>query len=381
MTTNERIVLLDPRRSLENLWQDLQQAFERVMRSGHYIQGPEVEGFEKECADYLKVREAIGVSSGTDALIVALMALDIGPGDEVICPTFTFFATAGSIWRVGAKPVFVDCDPVTFNMDPNDVARKINSKTKAIIPVHLFGQSADLDSILALAKKHSLFVIEDAAQAIGAHYQNRPVGGFGDIGCFSFFPAKNLGAYGDAGLVTTQDPKLGQKIRMLRTHGGLNKYEHPLVGGNFRLDALQAALLRVRLPHLENYTQARQHNAERYTQKLSQMAQGGKKNGQAPLILPKSVTTRHVYNQYVVRIKNGRRDALQNFLREQHIDTAVYYPLCLHQQECFRSLNYRAEDFPVSQQLSREVLALPIYAELRESELNQVVEKITAFFS
>jgi len=394
MTNKESVPLLDPRRANGKLQAELRAAFQRVLEGGQFILGNEVETFERECARYLGVEHAIGVSSGTDALLVAMMALGIGRGDEVICPTFTFFATAGTIWRTGATPVFVDSRPRCFNCDPKDVERKLTSRTRAIIPVHLFGQCAEMNAINDIARAKGVPVIEDAAQAIGAEYQGRKAGGLGTLGCFSFFPSKNLGGFGDAGLVTTHDGELAKRVRALRVHGGQQMYEHPEVGGNFRIDAMQAALLGVKLPHVEGY--ARQANAARYNELFiaagvakvacdgepcaANCADGTQKPASAPLSLPAVCQSNHVFNQYVVRVHGaGRRDELLNVLRKQNIGCAVYYPKPLHQQPCFASLTSGA--FPVAELLAEECLALPIFGELTSDELQRVVDCITGFFA
>jgi dTDP-4-amino-4,6-dideoxygalactose transaminase len=343
-----------------------------VIRSGHYILGPEVAAFEREVADYIGVQHAVGVSSGTDALMVALMALGIGPGDEVITTPFTFFATAGCVARVGATPVFVDIRPDTFNIDVEQVAAAIGERTRAILPVHLFGQSCDMEGLLELGRKHDLPVIEDAAQAIGTKSPVGPIGSLGAYGCFSFFPSKNLGGFGDAGLVTTQDAGLASKARVMRAHGSQPKYYHAVIGGNFRIDALQAALLRVKLPELEGWTRRRQENADYYD---AAFAESGLDEGL--LRPPARRFIGHIYNQYVIR--TSRRDALQAHLQEEKIATAIYYPVPLHRQECFSSLGYREGSLPQSEQASREVLALPIFAGLGKSRQNRIVEAVIGF--
>src|SRR5262245_32442524 len=312
---------------------ELLSAIMRVCDSQRFIMGPEVESFEHEIAEYLRAPHAIGVSSGTDALLMALMALDIGPGDEVVTTTFSFFSTIGSIVRVGARPVLVDIDPTTFNLDPDAVAAAINGRTKAIIPVHLFGQSAELAPILESAARHRLAAIEDAMQAIGSTYHDRPVGTRGTIGCFSFFPSKNLGAFGDAGLVTTSDAHLARRLRMLRNHGMEPRYFHQVVGGNFRLDALQAAILRVKLPHLSAWSAARQRNAARYRDLFT--AAGLVNIARLPIEAP---GRSHVYNQFVVRMPD--RDQLRAHLDRRGIGTEVYYPVPFHLQRCFAGLGY-----------------------------------------
>ena len=364
------VPLLDLNRQNTGLHAELMAACERVLRSGHFIQGPEVEAFEADCTRFLGAKHAMAVSSGTDAILVALMALDLGPGDEVICPSFTFFATAGCIARVGATPVFADVCIEDFNLDPADVARKITPRTKAIIPVHLFGQSSDMDPLLALARTHQLAVVEDAAQALGARYGDRTCGTLGDCGTYSFFPSKNLGGFGDGGLVVTQRDDLAEKIRLLRTHGAKPKYFHREIGGNFRLDALQCALLRVKLPHLPAYCAVRQRNAAFYTEKLT---------GLPGLILPEThAHNRAIWNQYTIRVPGpGRRDALRQHLTAHGIGHEIYYPLPLHQQACFAHLPRIM--LPVAEQLATEVLSIPIFPELTDDEKNQTVAAILSF--
>lgn len=393
------VPLLDLNRQNGPLHAGLMAACERVLRSGHFIQGPEVEAFERECAAALGAPHAIAVSSGTDALLVALMALDIGPGDEVIVPSFTFFATAGSVARLGATPVFADVCPACFNLDPADVARRITPRTKALIPVHLFGQAADMDALLALAKTHHLAVIEDAAQSFGARYRDRHVGTLGEFGTFSFFPSKNLGGFGDGGLVTTTRDDLAERVRLLRTHGAKPKYYHAEVGGNFRLDALQAALLRVKLPHRQAYAAARRANAEAYTAALLVQpgvatsapsatapcaCQGG--SGPCPtaasdarLIVPSAVIPgEHIWNQYTLRVPGaGRRDALKKHLTAAGIGTEIYYPLPLHKQQCFAHLP--PVSLPVSEHLAAEALSIPVFPEFADTERAAVVESLSSF--
>lgn len=393
------VPLLDLNRQNGPLHAELMAACERVLRSGHFIQGPEVEAFERECAAALGVPHAIAVSSGTDALLVALMALNIGPGDEVIVPSFTFFATAGSVARLGATPVFADVCAGCFNLDTADVARRITPRTKAIIPVHLFGQAADMDGLLALAKAHKLAVIEDAAQSFGAKFRDRCVGTLGDFGTFSFFPSKNLGGFGDGGLVTTTRDDLAERVRLLRTHGAKPKYYHAEVGGNFRLDALQAALIRVKLPHRQAYAAARRTNAEAYNAALAVLpgvmiagsgqssacsCQGGSStcaNATAAtthLILPAALTPgEHIWNQYTLRVPGaGRRYALKKHLAAAGIGTEIYYPLPLHQQQCFAHLP--RVSLPVSEQLAAEVISIPVFPELTASEHHLVTQSLEA---
>lgn len=391
--TITKVALFDPKRSFEQLQAELEAAAKRVLKSGRYIMGPEVESFEAACARYLHVKHAIGVSSGTDALVVALMALGIGAGDEVIVPTYTFFATAGSVSRVGATPVFVDSCPRCFNIDPGAIAGKLTRKTRALVPVHLFGQAAELAPIMALAAQHGLPVIEDACQAIGAEYRGQRVGAMGTMGCFSFFPSKNLGAFGDAGLVTTNDDALAVRLRALRTHGEVTRYDHQMIGGNFRIDALQCALLGVKLAHLDETTERRQSHAALYTRLLTEAAVGGPNSlgqgcgeacckapapGHGSILLPVAAQSRHVFNQYVIRLQ-GRRDALRQYLSTKGIDTAVYYPAALHQQQAFASLGYQAGNFPVAEACSQDSLALPVWPELTSDEVSYVAEKIVEF--
>jgi dTDP-4-amino-4,6-dideoxygalactose transaminase len=367
------VPLLDLKAQFAPLRDDVLRAIARVCDAQQFILGPEVAAFEEEIQAALGIPHAVGVSSGSDALMAALMALGIGAGDEVITTPFSFFATAGSIARVGAVPVFVDIDPATFNIEPARIASAMTPKTKAIMPVHLFGQSADMNPILDIAQRAGIAVIEDAAQAIGAEYCGRPVGGLGTIGCFSFFPTKNLGAFGDAGLVMTRDAALARRVRAIRHHGGEVKYHHELVGANFRLDAVQAAILRVKLPHLERWTRARRNNAERYEALFNRA-------GVADMVkLPvRAAGATHIFNQFVIRVRE--RDRLRSHLQASGIGTEIYYPIPLHLQACFRELAYRPGAFPCAEAASDEVLALPIYSELTEDQQSWVVEAIRAFF-
>jgi dTDP-4-amino-4,6-dideoxygalactose transaminase len=367
-----KVPLLDLQAQYAPIRDEVLAAIERVCDSQRFILGPEVAGLEQELARELGVAEAIGVSSGTDALLVALMALGIGPGDEVVTTTYSFFATSGCVMRVGARPVLVDINPATFNIDPGAIEAAITPRTKAIMPVHLYGQSADLNPILAVAARHGIPVIEDAAQAIGARYHGRPVGGFGALGCFSFFPSKNLGAFGDGGLVTTNDPALAARVRLLRMHGMEPKYYHQAIGGNFRLDALQAAVLRVKWPHLALWTEARRRNAERYRALFHEAGI------EAEVGLPVEVDgCYHVYNQFVIRV--ARRDALKLFLDAREVGTEIYYPVPFHAQPCFASLGYASDAFPRADEAARHSLALPIYGELTMDQQRFVVESIGAF--
>ena len=348
-------------------------ALTRVLDSSRFIGGAEVEALERELADAIGVPEAIGVSSGTDALLVALMALGVGQGDEVITSPFSFFASAGVVARLGATPVFVDIQRETFNINPAGIKSAITSRTRAIIPVHLFGQPADLHPIINAAISSGIPIVEDAAQAIGATYDGHQVGSLGTFGCFSFFPTKNLGALGEAGLVTTSSPELAASIRMLRNHGMEPKYFHRVVGGNFRLDALQAAALRVKLPHLEDWTAGRRHNAERYRELFS--VAGLDDRVRLPVECPGRT---HIYNQFVVRVP--QRDALRKHLESQGIGSEIYYPVPIHRQECFRHLGHQEGAFPEAEAAARESLALPIYGELTEAQLQSVVNAITLFY-
>ena len=369
----QKVPLLDLKAQFAPLRADVLEAIARVCDAQQFILGSEVEGLERELEAFLGIPHAVGVSSGTDALLAALMALGVGAGDEVVTSPFSFFATAGSIARLGARPVFVDIDRGTFNIDVDAIGAAATSKTKAILPVHLFGQSADMAPIVELSERSGIPIVEDAAQAIGACYRGRPVGGIGTIGCFSFFPTKNLGAFGDAGLVTTPDGTIARKVRAIRQHGGEVKYHHDLVGANFRIDALQAAILRVKLPHLESWTGARRKNAERYRALFVQAGLVG------TVTLPAQAADRtHVYNQFVIRVPE--RDRLRAHLQSRGVGTEVYYPVPLHLQPCFRELGYRAGSFPVAETAANEALALPIYGELSEAQQSWVVEAIREFF-
>ena len=349
---------------------ELKAAVNRVIDSGVYILGPEVEALEDEIAAYSQCQFGIGISSGTDALIVALLALDIRPGDEVITTPFSFFATASTIARIGAKPVFVDIEPDSYNLDPTKIEAAITPRTKAIMPVHLYGQMAEMDAIMDIAKQHNLFVIEDAAQAIGAEYKGRRAGSIGNFGSFSFYPSKNLGGIGDAGMLVTNDEKLATRAKSLRNHGSNVRYYHQELGGNFRLDGIQAAALRVKLKHLDEWTAARQSNANLYRQLCSE------NNGSFSVSLPvEQPDRRHIYNQFVIRTAN--REALIKELKSREIGSEIYYPLPLHLQECFADLGYQAGDFPVTESAAREVLALPIFPELTSAQIQEVAAVMT----
>lgn len=386
-----QVPLLDLKLQYKSLKKELDDAIIKVAESQHFILGPEVTSMEKEFCSYLGCKHSLGVSSGTDALLLALMAIDIKPGDEVIVPTYSFFATAGVVSRLFAVPVFVENDPVTFNIDPKDFERKITPKTKAVIPVHLYGQSADMDDIMKIAKAHNLIVIEDAAQAIGTQYKDgRFVGTIGDIGCFSFFPSKNLGCYGDGGLVTTNNDELAKILSIKRVHGGEPKYYHKVIGGNFRIDALQAAVLKVKLPHLDKWSEKRRQNANRYTQLFKEAGlaeQTGKTSfdSKNKVLLPRAVydfgkvKNYHIYNQYIVRVED--RDKLREFLTKNEIGTEIYYPVPFHLQECFKELGYKKGDFPVSEFAADKSLALPIFPELSDDQLVYVVDTFKKFFN
>lgn len=360
---------LDLKAQYASIRQEIVEAVTRVLESQHFILGPEVEAFEKEVAAMTGCAHAVGCASGSDALLLALLALEIGRGDEVITTPFTFVATAGSIARVGAKPVFADIDPDTFNISPKAVKKAITSRTKAILPVHLFGLSADLNEILEIAAARHIAVIEDAAQAIGARYEGRAVGSCGTLGCFSFFPSKNLGGAGDGGMVTTNDARLAERLRLLRVHGAKNKYEYELLGLNSRLDALQAAILRVKLRHLDRWAAARRRNADRYRDLFREFRL-------ASTIKAPSVPSRcvHVYNQFTIRFKE--RDSLREHLQSRGIPSEIYYPKPLHLQNAFAYLGYKPGDFPASETASREVLSLPIYPELTDEQQRTVVAGI-----
>ena len=367
-----KVPFLDLQAQNGPLRDEILTAIARVCDSQRFIMGPEVEALEAELARMLGVPHAVAVSSGTDAVLLALMALGISPGDEVITSTYSFFATAGSIVRLGARPVLVDIDPATFNADPASIADAITPKTKAIMPVHLFGLSADMDPILDEASRSGVPVIEDAAQAIGATYKSRPVGGLGAIGCFSFFPSKNLGAFGEAGLLTMRDVNIAARARMLRNHGMEPKYYHHLVGGNFRMDAMQAAVLRVKAPHLDAWTEARRLNARRYRRLF------GDAGLEDRVGLPQEPEgCRHIFNQFVIR--TPARDELKRHLDARGIGNEIYYPVPFHLQPCFASLGYHSGDFPHAERAAVESLAIPIYGELAMEQQQMVVGAIAEF--
>lgn len=363
-----KIPLLDVHAQNLPLEEELKSAFERVLRAGQFILGPEVKELEEKIAAMAGAKHGIGVSSGTDAILLALMALDIGPGDEVLCPSFTFFATAGCVARVGATPVFVDSLEETYNIDVRDAATKVTARTKAIIPVHLFGLAADMEAVLGFAEEHDLAVIEDGAQALGASFQGRPVGGMGTFGTFSFFPSKNLGGFGDGGMLVCNDDRLAEKARSLRSHGSKPKYFHQYVGGNFRLDCLQAALLLVKLPYYQEYTRRRQENAARYAAALGEISQDNS------VFLPQEQDDAvHIWNQYTLRIPGeGRRDAVRQHLAERGVASEIYYPVPMDLQECFSTLGQEGS-CPGAANLAKEVLSIPIFPELTGEQQEAVI--------
>ena len=363
---------LDLKTQFASIREEVMAAIASVMESQVFILGPEVKTLEDEIATKLGARFAVSCASGTDALILSLMAAGIGPRDEVITTPFSFIATAGSIAHVGATPVFVDIDPVTFNIDPSKIEPAITPRTRAIMPVHLFGLPADLDPILALAKSRALFVIEDAAQAIGSRYKGQAIGTFGDFGCFSFFPSKNLGGAGDGGMIITSSPERAERLKMIRAHGSKRKYFHEILGTNSRLDALQAAILRVKLRHLDFWAEGRRNRADRYRELLR--VAGLNEIVICPPIL--SETFYHVYNQFTIR--SIERDQLKDSLRAAGIPTEIYYPLCLHLQRAFAYLGYKEGDLPVAEQASREVLSLPVFPELSDGQQDRIVEAVTS---
>jgi dTDP-4-amino-4,6-dideoxygalactose transaminase len=368
------VPLLDLKAQYETIREDMEREVRKVFESQMFILGDRVECIERQLAAYCGAAFGIGVTSGTDALLIALMNESIGAGDEVITTPFSFFATAGSIARTGARPVFADIDPVTFNLDPAGLEGAASDRTRAVMPVHLFGQLAEMAPLEALARRRGWTVIEDAAQAIGASRDGRAAGACGDYGCFSFFPSKNLGAAGDGGMVTTNDPERARGVRELRNHGMEPKYYHRRIGGNFRLDALQAAVLCVKLQHLDAWHAARARNAERHHELLAE--RGLVKRGLVRL--PVSLGGRHVWNQYTLRV--SRRDALRDFLRERNIGCDIYYPVPLHLQECFRDLGYARGDFPVSEKAADEVLSIPVYPELTQEQAVEVADAFAAFY-
>lgn len=346
----------------------------RVLASGLAINGPDVAAFEQEAAAYCGAKHAVGCANGTDAILLALAALDVGPGDEVIIPPFTFFATLGSVLRCGATPVFADVQPDTFNIDPHEIEKKVTARTRAVIPVHLFGQCADMTAIEVVAAKHGLHVIEDAAQSFGASYRGKKCGSFGAVNCFSFYPSKNLGTLGDAGMVTTNDDRLAKRLVAYRNHGSEVKYFHKYVGWNARLDTLHAAVLRVKLPHVDTWIAGRRAAAARYDSLLDTFGLTGFLR--RPVAKPDRT---HTFNQYTVRVAAADRDDLVKFLKDHAIGCDVYYPLPLHRQECVRHLGHREGEFPVSEEASRAVVSLPMFPEITADQQRRVVERLAAF--
>lgn len=377
-----KVPLLDLHAHHTPLKQQLLNAITAVLEGGQFILGPEVSRLEERIAAYSGTRFAIGVSSGTDALLAALMALGIGPGDDVITTPYSFFATAGVIARLGARPVFVDIDPATCNIDPARVKAAITERTRAVMPVHLYGQCADMGPMLALAEDRGISIVEDAAQAIGAQYRDgRRAGSMGQIGCFSFFPSKNLGALGDAGMIVTNDSELAEQVRILRAHGARPKYCHKVIGGNFRLDALQAAVLNVKLNHLDKWSKLRQQNADLYRELLSHDGFAERAGIRLPRAIYDSARLpfHHVYNQFVIVVED--RDGLRRYLNQNGVDTEIYYPVPFHLQACFRSLGYEAGDFPYAESAAEHTLALPIYPELTREMQEYVVLAIRAYYA
>ena len=363
--TNPLVPFVDLKAQYQTIKSEIEAAISRVVESGRYILGPEVEKFEKDFAKYVGARFCVGVNSGTAALQLALMATGVGATDEVIVPANTFFATAETVSTAGARPVFVDADSVAYTIDVSKIENAITPRTRAIIPVHLYGQPADLDPVFEIARRHNLSVIEDAAQAHGAEYKGRRVGALGDVGCFSFYPAKNLGAYGDAGAIVTDDDMVARRLRLLRDHGSDRKYYHEIVGYNFRLETLQAAVLAVKLRHLESWTRLRRRHAAQYHELLKTSS----------LVLPRELEyARHVYHLYVVQ--SDRRDELQRKLAAAGVQTGIHYPVPIHLQPAYSSLGYRAGDFPETEKQSQRVLSLPMFAELTDEQINLVAEAL-----
>jgi dTDP-4-amino-4,6-dideoxygalactose transaminase len=374
-----KVPLLDLKAQYAKIRDEIRKVVDEVFESQYFILGPQVEALEVRIAQYCTTNYAVGVSSGSDALLIALMTAGIGPGDTVITTPYTFFATAGSIARAGATPVFVDIDPDTYNLSPVKVGQRIEEMSssqqeslKALIPVHLYGQCADMEPLMQIAEQYRLLVVEDAAQAIGSECDGRRAGSMGDFGCFSFFPSKNLGAFGDGGIVTTDSESGWERLKIMRVHGSHPKYFHRFIGGNFRLDALQAAVVAVKLRYLDDWTAARQKNAAAYRRLFADA-------GLQSIQLPAEKQNRHIYNQFVIRVP-GQRDALRRYLQENGVGSEVYYPVPLHLQDCFDYLQYRQGAFPIAEEAAQQTLALPIYPELTEDQLGYVVEKIKEYY-
>ncbi len=392
-----KVPLLDLKAQFSAIKDEIKKKLDGVLESQHFILGKEVQELERKVAEYIGTKHAIGVSSGTDALLISLMAIDIKPGDEVILPSYSFFATAGVVARMNATPVFADINPYTFNINPLDIEKRVTEKTRAIIPVHLYGQSCEMNEIIKIAGKYKLKIIEDAAQAIGTQYKNGiKVGALGDIGCFSFFPSKNLGCFGDGGIVTTNNDELGEKLRILRVHGSKPKYYHKIIGGNFRLDEIQAAVLNVKFPYLDKWSAKRRENAELYNKLFIQSGLSEREGSliydeKNKVLLPKAmykgykdseekeIINYHIYNQYVIRVKE--RDSLKKFLTENEIGTEIYYPVPFHRQECFKYLNCNMNSYPISDDAASTSLALPIYPELSTEQIQYVVDTIHKFYN
>jgi len=371
-----KVPLLDLQAQYATIRDEVRAAVDRIFESQHFVLGGEVQALEEELARYCQTKFAVGCASGSDALLLALMSCGVSDGDEVITTPFTFFATASAITRLGARPVFVDIDERTYNIDPAKVEAAITDRTKAILPVHLYGQCADMDSLIELSKRRGIPIVEDAAQAIGAEDRRRRAGSLGTIGCFSFYPSKNLGGAGDGGMIVTNDLDHARRLHMLRVHGEETKYHHQVVGLNSRLDALQAAVLRVKLPHLDEWIAARQRKAQQY--ELMFLDSGLSEEVQVPFVRPGA---RHIFHQFVIRVAADKRDALRSHLRDHDVGTDVYYPVPLHLQECFAYLGYREGDLPASESAARETLALPVYPELTDAQQDYVVNKIGEFFT
>lgn len=375
-TTINNVPLLDLKRGNNPLREEILAAITRVCDTGHFLHGPDVKQLEQTFTEVCQSEHAVGCASGSDALLLALMAVGIESGDEVIVPSFTFFATASAVSRLGATPVFVDIESTTFNIDANLIEEAITPNTKAIIPVHLFGQCAEMDAICDIAGRHNLFVIEDAAQSIGAKYQGKPAGSWGDIGCFSFYPTKNLGGYGDGGMLTAQDADVADRLQLLAGHGMRPRYYHSEIGINSRLDSMQAAVLNVKIQHLNEYSSGRQQNAARYHELFT------RSGIDSSLTLPTTASDHeHVWNQYTIRVDQGRRDTLRGYLAEANIGSEIYYPVPLHQQKCFAALGYADGSLPETERAAAEVLCLPIFPELTAAEQQHVVRCIDAFFA
>jgi len=353
----------------EQLKESIDRAMTEIASSSKFVLGRETEDFEKKIGAYCGVRHAVGVASGTDALILTLTALNIGEGDEVITTPFTFVATAEAVSRVGARPVFADVDSRTYNIDPAKIEKAITPRTKAVIPVHLYGNPCDMDAILAIARKHKLKVIEDAAQALGAEYGGRKIGAFGDAACFSFFPSKNLGAFGDGGMIVTADEKLAERLRLLRVHGSVARYRHSIIGFNSRLDNIQAAVLSIKLKKLDEWTEKRRKTAAAYSSALKDIVTVPREQAKG----------KHVYHLYVIRVDRSKRELLSDFLNENGVESRAYYPIPLHLQECYKGLGYKKGDFPQTECVAGDTLALPLFPELRSDQQDYVIQKINEY--